>query len=59
MDQLSYIVSGMDYILDSKRKRHLVGGVLLSVSSLFFGLALTIITLSSRKERAENEQMDQ
>lgn len=59
MDRISYIVSGMDYILDSKSKRHLVGGILLSVSSFFFGIAITIITLSGRKESDENEPMDQ
>ena len=58
MDQISYFLSGMDYILDSKRKRHLVGGFLLSVSSMFFGIAITIITLSSKKESEELEEHD-
>lgn len=41
------IISMLDFTLDSKRKRHLVGGILLSVSLLFGGLALTTMTLKT------------
>ena len=49
MDQIAEAIEGIDYILDSQSKRHLVGGILLSVSSLFFGLAITIITMRPKR----------
>lgn len=50
MDRIAETIDGLEYILDSHTKRHLVGGLLLSVSSLFFGLAITIITMKPKKE---------
>lgn len=38
-------VSMIDSILDTKRKRHITGGILLSASLLFGGLALTAMTI--------------
>lgn len=43
----------IDEALDTKAKRHLVGGVLMSVSLLFGGLALTIITLRTEENNDE------
>lgn len=51
MDGLECIVSMLDYILNTKKKRHIVGGVLLSISMLFGGLAFTAITI--KKEEGE------
>ena len=45
MQDFESLVSILDFTLDSKRKRHIVGGILLSVSLLFGGLALTTMTL--------------
>ena len=47
------IVQILDYTLNSKRKRHIAGGILLSVSMLFGGLALTAMTL--RPVEGDNE----
>ena len=47
------VLDMLDYILQSKTKRHIVGGALLSVSFLFGGLALTAMTI---KEEDSNEQ---
>lgn len=52
MDNFEAIVAMLDFTLDSKRKRHIVGGILLSVSLLFGGLALTAMTLQM-EEKAE------
>lgn len=49
---LDDFVSSIDYILNSRRKRHLIGGVMLSLSLLFGGLSATIFTL---KDGANNE----
>ena len=32
-------------ILNSKRKRHIVGGILISMSTLFAGLAVTVMSI--------------
>lgn len=45
MDRLGEILSMLDYSLNTRRKRHLAGGVLMSISLLFGGLAVTIITI--------------
>lgn len=47
MGAIESIVDMLDYTLDTKRKRHIVGGILLSASLLFGGLALTAMTLKS------------
>lgn len=44
------IVQILDYTLNSRRKRHITGGILLSVSMLFSGLALTAMTLRPEEE---------
>ena len=46
MDGFGNIISMMDFILDTKRKRHITGGILLSASLLFGGLALTVMTIN-------------
>ena len=53
MDRFSDFVSGMDYILDTSKKRHITGGILLSISMLFGGLALTVMTI--KDEENDNE----
>jgi hypothetical protein len=50
MDRLETIVSILDYALDTKRKRHLVGGIFMSVSLFFGGLAITVISLKPEEE---------
>lgn len=44
------LIEILDYTLNSKRKRHIVGGILLSTSVLFAGLAITTMTLREEKE---------
>lgn len=44
----------LDYSLGTKKKRHIAGGILLSISVLFGGLAFTVMTLKS--EDNDNEQ---
>jgi hypothetical protein len=58
MDILENIISALDVILDSERKRHITGGILLSASALFSGLAITVMTLKNDEtiEDEENEE---
>lgn len=53
MDRLGEIVSMLDHALNTKAKRHIAGGVLMSVSLLFGGLALTIMTLKMEDKDRE------
>lgn len=50
MDIFENILSMVDYVLDTQRKRHILGGFLLSASLLFGGLALTVITIKNEEE---------
>lgn len=45
MEAIENALTAIDYLLDTRRKRHVLGGVMLSVSMLFGGLALTIMTI--------------
>lgn len=49
MDRLEIMLSILDESLDTRRKRHLVGGVLMSISLLFGGLAATVMTLKTEE----------
>ena len=43
----------IDELLDTKHKRHIVGGILLSTSLFFGGLAFTVMTMKeTTKERS-------
>ena len=53
MDRIEEILSVLSYTLDTRAKRHIMGGVLVSVSLLFGGLAVTIITLKTEEEEIE------
>jgi hypothetical protein len=55
MDRLNYVIAMLEETLGTKSKRHILGGTLISVSLLFSGLALTVMTLKSEK-REENEE---
>lgn len=43
----------LDYTLNTKKKRHIAGGILMSVSVLFGGLAITVMTLKMEEESDE------
>ena len=47
MDSFEEIMNMLDFAVDTERKKHIVGGVLLSVSMLFGGLAFTVMTLKN------------
>lgn len=53
MDKLEVVLSTLDFSLDTKRKRHIIGGVLMSVSLLFGGLAVTVMSLKTEENNYE------
>lgn len=55
LDNFEAVVALLDFTLNSKRKRHIVGGLLLSISFMFGGLALTAMTLQYGEEEQKKE----
>ena len=53
-DSFGNLISMLDYVLCTRRRRHITGGVLLSVL-LFGGLALTAITLRADMDKEEDD----
>ena len=53
MDRIDMTVSVLDNILNSKRKRHIAGGILLSVSLLFGVLAFTALSIGTEEDDSE------
>lgn len=49
----SVLSQDLIYVLDTKRKRHIMGGILLSASMLFGGLALTVMTIKVDEEESD------
>jgi hypothetical protein len=47
MEGLENLISMLNYALNTKRIRHITGGILISVSLLFGGLALAVITVGN------------
>lgn len=54
MDGFGNFISMMDFILDTKRKRHITGSTQKNASLLFGGLALTVMTINEG-ETNDNE----
>ena len=53
MYRIGEILLMLDESLDTRKKRHIVGGVLMSISLLFGGLALTVMTLKTEENEYE------
>lgn len=47
MDKLSSILSILDHALGTERKRHITGGILISLSLLCGSLAITAMSLKN------------
>lgn len=58
MYRLEELVSMLDHALNTKTKRHIAGGVLMSISLLFGGLAITIMTIKSEGENNETPYLE-
>lgn len=53
MERLEMLLETLDCILDTKKKRHIAGGILLSVSLLFGGLAFTTMTIKNEEDKED------
>ena len=45
MNKIETILYTFERVVNTKKKRHIVGGILMSVSLLFCGLTFTVMTL--------------
>ena len=50
MEGIANFISMLDYVLDTERKRHITGGLLLSGALLFGGLAMTVMSIRDDEE---------
>ena len=53
MERLEILLEVFDEVLDTRTKRHTIGGILMSISLFFGGLAVTVITLNKEDEESE------
>lgn len=51
MERLEVLLDWIDGALDTKKKRHIAGGILMSVSLLFGGLAVTVLTIDKEEQK--------
>lgn len=59
METLKGIVATLEHIVNTDRKKHIVGGVLLSASIFFGGLALTVMSIKKEdKDVSEIQKGD-
>lgn len=56
MDRMRRLISTIEDLVSSKKKRHIVGGILLSTSIFLGGLALTV--MSTKVEEGEIRESD-
>lgn len=50
MSRLQTSLSVLEDALETKRKRHIIGGILLSAALLFVGLACTVMMLKTEEK---------
>ena len=55
IDRLEYFLATVDELLDTKRKRHLFGGLLMSLSFLFGGMSVTVMTIKDEEKKHEHD----
>ena len=59
MEKLNHIIAMLEKTLETRSKRHILGGALISVSLLFSGLALTVMTLKiDEKETIDENEIE-
>ena len=58
MHKLEILLSMLDQSLNTRKKRHIAGGILMSVSLLFGGLAFTVITVKTEENNEDEYFLD-
>lgn len=55
MEHLKRFITTLEHIVSTKKKRHIVGGILLSTSIFLGGLALTVMSTNVEENIDESE----
>lgn len=55
MDRAKRLISTLEHLVSTKKKRHIVGGILLSASIFLGGLALTVMSTNIEENVDEQE----
>ena len=55
MEKLGRILSMIDHSLNTKKRRHIAGGILMSISLLFGGLAVTVLSVKTETNDEHND----
>ena len=55
MDRVKRFVITLEHLVSTKKKRHIVGGILLSTSIFLGGLALTVMSAKFEENIDESE----
>lgn len=58
MDRLERVLYMLEESLNTRTKKHIAGGVLMSISLLFGGLAITVITLKMEEKVDEQKYLE-
>ena len=55
MEKLGRILSMIDHSLNTRKKRHIAGGILMSISLLFGGLAATVLSVKTEPNEIQKD----
>lgn len=56
MDKIKRAVTTLEHLLNTKERRHVIGGILLSASVFFGGLALTVMSAKIEEKHDDESQ---
>ena len=57
MDRAKRLVATLEHLVSTDKKKHIVGGILLSASIFLGGLALTVMSAKIEENNDEQESM--
>lgn len=58
MDRAKRLLATFEHLVSTKKKRHIVGGILLSASLFLGGLAFTVITSKEENTSYDEDEYD-
>ena len=59
MEKIEMLLDLMEYVTKSRKRKHFVGGLLLSAAFFFAGIALTTMTISLEDDNQEEIEQDE
>ena len=59
MEKIEMLLDLMEYVTKSRKRKHFVGGLLLSAAFFFAGIAVTTMTISLEDNEQDQEEIEQ